>query len=198
MGNHRLWGMRCYLSGAMDRAEDGGKQWREEITPDLERLGIVVLNPYCKPIYVDVDPKIKDKKFREGLKQEGQYNVISKSYGRIRSLDLRLTSLADFLIVNIDMDIHLCGTYEELCLANGEGKPILIRCAQGKEHMADWVFGMISHEHVFGEWGNLIDYLHHVHSDAEGVYDFGRWIFFDYSQLVPKISIEKSEHLVDL
>ena len=41
--------MRTYLAGAMDRVPDGGAGWRDKITPLLERMGVVVLNPCDKP-----------------------------------------------------------------------------------------------------------------------------------------------------
>ena len=43
---NRIKNQRCYLAGAMDRVVDRGKGWRQEITPFLESLGIVVFNPY--------------------------------------------------------------------------------------------------------------------------------------------------------
>ena len=58
----------------------------------------------------------------------------------------------------------------------------------------DWVFGMIPHQHIFSQWEDLMEYLYHVHSD-DIVDDMRRWIFFDFSKLVPKISIEESECL---
>ena len=44
---NRLCGTRTYLAGAMDRVKDGGIGWRNDITPFLEDMGVVVLDP-CK------------------------------------------------------------------------------------------------------------------------------------------------------
>lgn len=195
MGKHNLWGMRCYLSGAMDRVPDAGKQWRDRITPFLEHLGVIVLNPCSKPIAMD--PEMENREVRKKLKDDGDYDKLSEFMKKIRTVDLRLTDMADFLVVNIDMDVHICGTYEELGWANRMKKPILIRCAQGKKNVADWLFGMVPQKHIFGTWKDLKLYLHNVHSgvDAE---EMKRWIFFDYSLLVPKVTVEESEHEVDL
>ena len=38
----------CYLCGAMDRVADGGVTWRKAITPELNRLGVGVLDPCNK------------------------------------------------------------------------------------------------------------------------------------------------------
>ena len=47
---NRLFGMRTYLVGAMDRVEDGGTEWRERLEPELNKLGVVVFNPCNKAI----------------------------------------------------------------------------------------------------------------------------------------------------
>ena len=52
---NRVKNQRCYLAGAMDRVIDRGKGWRQEITPFLESLGIVVFNPITKPTEVGLE-----------------------------------------------------------------------------------------------------------------------------------------------
>ncbi len=47
--NNRLKNQRVYLAGAMDRVADRGTGWRDNITPFLENLGVVVFNPIRKP-----------------------------------------------------------------------------------------------------------------------------------------------------
>lgn len=36
----------------------------------------------------------------------------------IRSVDLRLVDISDFMIVNLDLETHPCGTLEEIFWAN--------------------------------------------------------------------------------
>ena len=45
---NRLKRQRVYLAGAMDRVPDRGATWRENITPFLKDLGLVVFNPIKK------------------------------------------------------------------------------------------------------------------------------------------------------
>ena len=47
--NNRLKTQRVYLAGAMDRVVDRGTGWRDDITPFLEKLDIIVFNPISKP-----------------------------------------------------------------------------------------------------------------------------------------------------
>jgi hypothetical protein len=51
------------------------------------------------------------------------------------------------------------------------------------------MFGMIPDEHMFSTWDEINEYLRHVNED-EVVEDMKRWIFFDYTKLVPKVSID--------
>jgi hypothetical protein len=63
---NRLQNQRVYLAGAMDRVPDRGNGWRDNITPFLERLGVVVFNPIKKPTNIG--------------KEDEQVQVLKKSY----------------------------------------------------------------------------------------------------------------------
>ena len=94
----------------------------------------------------------------------------------IRNTDLRMVDISDFLVVNLDLDIHPCGTYEELFLANRQKKPIILRIKQGKGETPDWLLGTIPHETIFSTWEEVRDYLDLV--DKGKVQD-KRWMFFN-------------------
>jgi len=164
-----------------------------EITPFLERLGIVVLDPCKKPIIGFSHGE--NRELFERLKKEKSFDLLNDEVRKIRKIDLYMVSVSNFVIAYVDNDINTCGTWEEIGKANDQNKPVLVVCEQGKVHIPFWVWGMIPHEHIFGEWTDLIRYLHHVHSD-ENVDDMERWIFFDYSKLMPKVSIEGSEFVI--
>ena len=106
---NRLKGMRTYLAGAMDRVPDGGAGWRDKITPLLERMGVIVLNPCDKPSEIGKEDK-NTRGHIERLKVEGKFQQIRDEYGVIRTLDLRCVDISDFLIVSVDTDVHACGT----------------------------------------------------------------------------------------
>tara|TARA_Y100001937_G_C7094242_1_gene319328 strand:- start:429 stop:959 length:531 start_codon:yes stop_codon:yes gene_type:complete len=173
---NRLKNQRCYLAGAMDRVKDRGKGWRQEITPFLQSLGIVVFNPITKPTEVGLEDHdthlIKTK-----LKKNKRYEELSSMMKVIRSVDLRLVDISDFLIVNLDLDIHPCGTYEEIFWANRQKKPIIIHMVQGKEHTPDWLFGTVPHQMIFSDWHDIYGYLEHINS-SENINTYNRWYFF--------------------
>ena len=175
---NRVKNQRCYLAGAMDRVIDRGKGWRQEITPFLESLGIVVFNPITKPTEVGLEDHdthlVKTK-----LKQKKRYEELSSMMKVIRSVDLRLVDISDFLIVNLDLDIHPCGTYEEIFWANRQKKPIIIHMVQGKEHTPDWLFGTIPHQMIYSDWNDIYGYLEHINS-SENINTYNRWYFFNY------------------
>jgi hypothetical protein len=173
---NRLKNQRVYLAGAMDRVPDRGNGWRDNITPFIESLGIVVFNPIKKPTVVGQEDEITHK-HKVQLKTEKRYDELSHLMKTIRSVDLRLVDISDFLIVNLDLDIHPCGTYEEIFWANRQKKPILIHMVQGKQSAPDWLFGTIPHEMIFSSWQSIKEYLVHV-NESEILDNHNRWYFF--------------------
>lgn len=174
---NRLRNQRAYLAGAIDRVEDKGRGWREKITPFLKSLGVIVFNPIIKPTEIGLEDNdthvIKYK-----LKSQKRYDELSSMMKVIRSVDLRLVDISDFLIVNLDLSIHPCGTYEEIFWANRQKKPILIHMVQGKEYTPDWIFGTIPHQMIYSDWNDIYAYLEHIHS-SENIDSHRRWYFFD-------------------
>lgn len=177
----RLTGMRTYLAGAMDRVADGGVGWRNRISPMLKSMGVTVLNPCDKPVEVGIE----DSQTRgeiERLKSSRQYDKIRKTYGVIRTLDLRCVDISDFIIASIDINVHACGTYEEVSVANSQKKPVLIWCQQGKENAPNWLFFMLPHQHIFGSLEELLEYLANVHAGRDHNH-YKRWFFFDQNRM---------------
>lgn len=176
MSHHRLKNQRVYLAGAMDRVLDRGNGWRDNITPFLEDLGVVVFNPIKKPTTLGKeDSETHQHKLK--LKYDKKYDELSELMKVIRSVDLRLVDISDFLIVNLDLDVHPCGTYEEIFLANREKKPIIIHMVQGKQSAPDWLFGTVPHEMIFSTWDEIKNYLIHINNDNE-INHYKRWYFF--------------------
>jgi hypothetical protein len=169
----------------MDRVPDSGIQWRENITPFLRELGIVVLNPCSKPI--DVPSEIENRALRQQLKNDGNYDELSKLVKRdIRIPDLRMVDMSDVVILNLDVDVHMCGSYEEVTTANRQKNPILVRCAQGKRCAPDWMFSMIPHQHIFDNWQDLKAYMCYINDKSnQNVETYKRWQFFRYEELLP-------------
>lgn len=176
---NRLHHTRGYLCGAMDRVSDGGEEWRISLQKELADLGIFWLDPTHKPIDIGIEDADNRAKV-ERLKAEGRFEEASDAYKSVRHVDLRMVDIADFLVVNIDLDVHACGTYEELFLANRQKKPIIVRMAQGKTHTPNWLLATLPHRMIFSTWSGVSAYLRYVASEAD-VSTHNRWAFFDLS-----------------
>lgn len=174
---NRLDNQRVYLAGPMDRVADRGATWRDDITPFLKNMGVKVLNPIYKPINIGVEDE-NTHTIKQKLKNEENYDELSKIMKEIRNVDLRMVDISDFLIVNLDLDIHPCGTLEEIFWANRQKKPILIHMVQGKKHTPDWLFGTIPHNMIFSSWIELKQYIVYINNSPE-IDLYKRWYFFD-------------------
>lgn len=174
---NRLKNQRVYLAGAMDRVSDRGATWRDNITPFLRDMGIVVFNPITKPTDIGMEDN-DSHTIKTKLKQQHRYDELSSMMKTIRSVDLRLVDISDFLIVNLDLNVHPCGTLEEIFLANRQKKPIIIHMVQGKDQTPDWLFGTIPHQMIFSTWEEIKSYLVHINT-SENIDSYKRWYFFN-------------------
>lgn len=173
---NRLKNQRVYLAGAMDRVADRGSTWRDNITPFLTNLGVVVFNPITKPTTIGLEDQ-DSHAIKTKLKSTKRYDELTEMMKVIRRVDLRLVDISDFLVVNLNLDIHPCGTYEEIFWANRQKKPIIVHMEQGKQHTPDWLFGTIPHQMIFSSWDDIKDYLTHI-DNAENIELYKRWYFF--------------------
>lgn len=171
----KLTGMRCYLAGAMDKAVDGGVGWREHAATWLEgQHGVIILDPCHKPIDIGIED-MENREYRRELKQKGQFELLAREMRTIRVVDLRMVDLADFCVINLDVNVHTCGTYEELFWANRCKKPVIVHVEGGKAECPDWLFGTLPEEHIFGSWANLYAYLDDI---SDGTESHKRFMFF--------------------
>lgn len=172
---NRLTGMRAYLCGAMDLALDGGVGWRQALGTWLSnKHGVIVLDPTRKPCDLGSED-MENREYRRQLKIAGDYETLAREMRVIRSVDLRLVDIADFLVVNLDLSVFTCGTMEEIFWANRCKRPILIHVEQGKVRCPDWLYGTLPHEHIFSEWDEIYDYLDGI---ADGSRDHKRFMYF--------------------
>lgn len=171
---NKLRGSRCYLSGAMEVCADSGVEWRKTFIPFLNGLGVTVLDPTDKP----TDVIIEDPEKWKWLRETEQYDQLRKEMKVLRCVDLRMVDVSDFLIVNFDLEVRTCGTWEEISLANRQKKPVIFRIKQGKKQWPLWFFGQLPHEMVFGTWNHVKEYLLTVNR-GEALHR-RRWLLFDF------------------
>jgi hypothetical protein len=179
MSENRLKGQRVYLAGAMDRVQDRGAGWRANITPFLEEMGVTVFNPLNKPGCTGCEDQ-ETHVIKGMLKSKENYDELSNLMKTVRAVDLRLVDISDFIIVNLDLNTHPCGTLEEIFLANRSKKPVVLHMEQGKVNTPDWLFGTLPHSMFFSTWEEIKLYLYHINS-GRFINTEGRWRFFNLS-----------------
>ena len=172
---NRLKNQRVYLAGAIDRVSDRGIGWRDSISPFLKNLEIHINNPLKKLGDLGIEDSITHLK-KKALKETQDYENLSFLMKEIRRIDLRLVDISDFLIVNLDLDTHPCGTYEEIFWANRQKKPIIVHVEQCKQSAPDWLFGAVPHQMIFSTWLEIRDYLNYI-NNFENIETFNRWYF---------------------
>ena len=179
---NRLNGLAAYLSGPIQSAVDFGRAWREEITPFLESMNVKVFNP-LKPIFDGTSylNEIKRPHIQKLINEE-RWEELRTEVKDIVKWDLRSVDLCSFVIVNYDISVHMCGSYEELFLANTQNKPVLL-VVKDKKKLPLWIYGRIpTRSHMFEGWDNLKFYLTGVNSDPDFEFDVAdkkRWLFLN-------------------
>lgn len=175
----KLTNHRAYLAGPIDHADDDGVIWRQKITPLLESLGVMVLDPTNKPVSQCKFNEIGDEKdMIKKLVELERWDELRNIAKEIVLVDLRMVEVADFLIAYVDPDIHICGTYDEIFEALRHRKPTLIVHKGGKARMSMWLRGKLNHNFVFESFDELYAYLEALH-DGTIDPDYTRWVFFD-------------------
>lgn len=172
---NRLNGQRAYLAGAIDRVLDRGVGWRDSISPFLKHLNISINDPLKKSGKLGIEDSVTYSK-KKIFKESKDYDGLSLLMKEVRRVDLRLVDVSDFLIVNLDLDTHPCGTYEEIFWANRQKKPIIVHVEQNKSSAPDWLFGTMPHQMIFSTWLEVKDYLNYI-NNSENIETFNRWYF---------------------
>ena len=135
---NRLKGTMCYLCGAMDRVPDGGEGWRRMISPVLRDMGIGVLAP-CNKHTDFAEENAEFRKEVEILKLSKRYDQVKKLMRDVAAIDLRMVDIAHFVIMYMDTNVHMCGSYHEASVAIQQKHPLVIVCKQGKQHIPTWM-----------------------------------------------------------
>jgi hypothetical protein len=163
---------RTYLVGHMQYFE--GRSWREEITPKLTELGIVVFDPYKKPFIDDV---VEDELARKHLGEwmaNGEYDRVAERMKRVRNFDLRICDLSDFIIAHIIPGVASWGAAEELVTSCRAKKPVFISVEGGKKAAPLWVMGMFPHKYIYDNLDDVMAMLKKIDAE-EKVIDSDRW-----------------------
>ena len=151
-----------------------GRDWREHVEGELEKLNITVFNPYKKPFVKDVD---EDEEARQKMADDmanGYYNDVAERMSTVRSYDLNLVDRSDFIIAHLLPDVASWGSAEELVTAVRMKKPIFISMEGGKKHTPLWIMGMLPHNYIYDNVDEILDMIHQINEGKKNI-DSDRW-----------------------
>ncbi len=196
---NRLKFSRAYLVGPMDHDRESGRQWREDLSQWLlEKLQVIVFDPYNKPLHDIHRDGLEDDDnyfYRELALETERWELMREYMKPVVATDLRMVDNVDFLIVNLDIEKHPCGTFDECFTADNQNKPVIIYCPQGKSKIYHWLWGRLKPELFFDDWDDVKAYLEHVAFAPDDEIDcLDRWKFFDIENLI--LDVVKQEYLL--
>jgi hypothetical protein len=175
----KLKGLRCYLAGPIDHAEDDGVGWRTEAEKWFEKKKVYVFNPCNKPIsyqkYKEID---EEKEKMMALKTTGRFYELSQRMREIVHVDLRMVDISDFVVVYLNPEIAMFGTIHELINSLHQRKPTLVVIEGGRTKAPNWLFGIMDFNFMFDDFESLYNFLEHIDKGTIEA-DLGRWVFFD-------------------
>jgi hypothetical protein len=129
---------RAYLAGAMERAPDRGRAWRERLLPLLDELGHDVFNPCVEELTV---VSAEERACFREWKTAGDPRFVPMMR-RIIAHDLAALEGADYVVCYWDEHAQWSGgTPSEVTLAHLWGKPIYLVRAMPLGDMSSWVQG---------------------------------------------------------
>ena len=167
-----LKGTTCTVIGPMQHSTDG-REVRSSIAWDLAELGITMYDHYNKPFIDSVkEDEEVHAKIKTWLKEEN-YDAISERR-KIRTFDLKLIDISDFIIFHFTPDVLTCGSWEEFFWANRLKKPIFFINSKGKNTTPIWVFWTIPHKYIYSSVEDCIQRIKDIDSGAHPI-DSERW-----------------------
>jgi len=197
MQGNKLFYNRVYLSGPIDNAKDFGVEWRIFVQNSLSDLDLIFLDPCNKQLYNKDSFEIyENRDHRNKLIQNRNFELLAREMREIRSIDLRLCDICDFVITYLNTNIYTTGTIEEITLLNRRKVPVLIFIEGGFDMLPNWIWGMIPYQHVFSDWNCLFEYIRYIAYAEFPIETFGRWRFIDYGTLYKKRGIRISQNKV--
>lgn len=170
-----LFNTVSYLCGPIDRAIDDGVSWRKDIREKCneKKFNIIFLDPTDKPKHIGQEIGEEKTKLRRLLEND-EWDEARKVATKIRHYDLRMVDTCNFVIIYIDINIHLCGSYDEMFTAERQKKPILVIMNQKKNQIPAWLVSFVRPEEIFESIDECVEYLQKIDNGNIELDD--RWV----------------------
>ena len=151
-----------------------GESWRDRVSVELEKMGVIVFNPYHKPFIKDVQEGSEVGKALAKAKAEKDYEYLAKKMKEIRIYDLNLVDRRDFIVAHIKPTVASWGSAEEIVTAVRMKKPIFLSIEGGKQACPYWIYGMFPHKYIYNSPDEIIEMLRKI-DRGEKKLDNERW-----------------------
>jgi len=176
----------CYLCGPIDFDPQGGTDWRNKWTDELESIGFKrkqILSPTKKPLVgtpFDMDNEAElIRKYRD----VEDYENLEKIAGEIMHIDLRLVDKSDLILAHFPLDskgnrIFTVGTIHEIVVARQQRKPVMVVWQGGKKTASAWLMRLVHHGNIFDDFASLKNSLSSI-ANGEKAYNAKDWLLLD-------------------
>ena len=172
MGSNLLYRTKTYLVGSMQYKN--GESWREKLTSELEKMSVIVFNPYHKPFLKDIQESDVVRVEIADLMEHEKYEQVQERMKEIRAYDLNLVDRSDFIVAYIDPTVPTFGSVEELVTAVRMKKPTFIVIEGGKKKTPYWLLGMFPHKYFYNTMEEVSDMLKKIDVGDKEI-DSDRW-----------------------
>jgi len=163
---------KTYLVGHMQYVE--GRNWREEVSERLSKIGVTCFDPYKKPFIKDVEEDEASREEMEVWMRTKQYDRVTERMKTVRSYDLNLVDRSDFIVAHLIPDVASWGSAEELVTAIRMKKPVFLSIEGGKKKTPLWIMGMMPHKYIYNNVTEIVDKLKNIDSGKKAI-DNERW-----------------------
>jgi hypothetical protein len=150
-----------------------GRSIRTYLKEELGKRGVTVYDHYNKPFIssVEEDENVRAK-FKTWLENE-EYDKLAEQRN-IRTFDLKLIDISDFIIIMFDPSVLTVGTWEEFFWANRLKKPIFFVNTKGKKTTPYWIFWTIPHKYIYSSVEEMLKMIEDIDLGRHPI-DSERW-----------------------
>ena len=163
---------KTYLVGHMQYVS--GRNWREEVTSKLNKIGITCFDPYKKPFMKDVEEDEATRQEMETWMKTKQYDRVTDRMKTVRAYDLNLVDRSDFIVAHLVPEVASWGSAEEIVTAVRMKKPVFVSMEGGKAKTPLWMLGMFPHKYIYNSIEEIVEMLYAIDSGAKEI-DSDRW-----------------------